>query len=67
MLKKILERSKKLGFDDLQVSVTSNEDLELNLFNGNLEKNFLGKDKKYIIKGIINDKSSTLNIEKNDG
>ena len=67
MLDKVLKKAKELGFDDLQISVTSSEELELGIFKGEVVKNFLGNSKSYILKGIIDGKSSTMIIEKNHG
>lgn len=66
MLKKIIEKAKSFGFDDAEIVETTSESSRISLFKGNVDKNFMGSSKKYLIKGLINGKMSALNFEKND-
>ena len=60
MLNKIIEKAKKIGFDDVQIMVVENCESELSLFHGAVEKNFVGNEATYYLKGIINNKLSTF-------
>lgn len=66
MLKKIIEKAKAFGFDDFEIIETASQEVRLSLFKGNLDKNFTGCDKLYTLKGIINKKLASMNLEKND-
>lgn len=66
MLKKIINRALELGFSDYQIVVTEDNTNEINLFRGNVEKNFTGMDTTYYLKGIINNKLSVYTLAKNN-
>ncbi len=66
MLKKIIDRALELGFDDVEIVENSSSEVSISLFKGNIEKNFVGNDKSYVLKGLINGKMSVEYFQKNE-
>jgi len=66
MLKKIIDRALELGFDDVEIVENSSSEVSISLFKGNIEKNFVGSDKSYVLKGLINGKMSVEYFQKNE-
>ena len=66
MLNRIIEKAKTFGFDDFEIIENSSKEVRISLFKGNVDKNFTGCDCLYTLKGIINNKIASINLEKND-
>lgn len=66
MLNKIINRALDLGFDDVEIVENSSSEVSISIFKGNIEKNFVGSDKSYVLKGLINGKMAVEYFQKND-
>lgn len=65
-LQKIIDKAINVGFDDVEVIESSSNETTINLFNGEVEKNFIGSDVRYTIKGILNGKKAVFSFENKD-
>lgn len=66
MLNKIINRALELGFDDVEIVENSSSEVSISIFKGNIEKNFVGSDKSYVLKGLINGKMAIEYFQKNE-
>ena len=62
-LQKIIDKALKVGFEDVEVVVSTSNEKTINLFNGEVEKNFIGNSCTYTVKGILNGKKAVFNFE----
>ena len=66
MLKKIIDRAKEFGFQDVEIVENISEEVTINLFNGIIDKNFSGSSKDYVLKGLLNGQMALTRFQKND-
>ena len=66
MLKKIINRAKEFGFQDVEIVENVSEEVTINLFNGEIDKNFSGSTKNYVLKGLLNGQMAITRFQKND-
>lgn len=66
MLNKIIKRALEFGFEEVEIVENVSNETNITLFNGNVEKNFSGANKKYTLKGIIDGQMGFLKFEKNE-
>ena len=66
MFKKIIERALEFGFQDVEIVENVSEEVSINLFNGQVEKNFCGSSKNYVLKGLLNGQMAVTRFQKND-
>ena len=62
-LQKILDKAVEAGFDSVEVIVNSSKEATIYLFNGEVEKNFIGEVSKYTVKAILNGKKAMFSFE----
>lgn len=60
---KLFEYGKKMGFEDLEIGVGHNQSLSISLFKGKVEKNVAVNEKKFVLKGLSNDKMAQISFE----
>ena len=51
-LQNIIDKAVASGFDSVEVIVNSSKEATIDLFNGEVEKNFIGEVSKYTVKAI---------------
>lgn len=66
MFNKIIDCAKKYGFQDIEIVENVSEEVTINLFNGNVDKNFSGSTKAYVLKGLLNGQMAITRFQKND-
>ena len=66
MFKKIIERALEFGFQDVEIVENVSEEVSINLFNGQVEKNFCGSSKDYVLKGLLDGQMAVTKFQKND-
>ena len=60
---KLFDYGKKIGFDDLEIGISYNESLSISLFEGKVEKNEAVVEKRFTLKGLLNDKMAVISFE----
>ena len=60
---KLFDYGKKMGFDDLEIGIGHNQSLSISLFEGKVEKNVAIDEKKFLLKGLLNDKMAQISFE----
>lgn len=66
MFKKIIDRALEFGFQDVEIVENISEEVSINLFNGQIEKNFCGSSKDYVLKGLLDGQMAITRFQKND-
>ena len=66
MLKKIIERALEFGFQDVEIVENVSEEVSISLFNGQIDKNFCGSSKDYVLKGLLDGQMAITRFQKND-
>ena len=62
----IIDEVKNASFDDVEVIVNTSKEISIDLFNGEVEKNFIGSNSSYTVKGIKDGKKAIFNFENED-
>ena len=62
-LQNIIDKAVASGFDSVEVIVNSSKEATIDLFNGEVEKNFIGEVSKYTVKAILNGKKAMFSFE----